>query len=223
MSKFNNVKMESNPEAIEIPVESLIGMALDGSGSLPSVDDYVTFNEFKDRVLIINGDVDNYLMAAIRQIMFFNSDDKRNNIPRDKRKPIKVYIYSYGGDVNFGKAVMAAIEASETPVWTINIGTAYSMGCMILLAGHRRFAMKHSEALIHEGSASLSGSAAQVADAHKAYQRKLEWCKNYTLEHTTISPALYKKKLKDDWYISDKEQVEYGIVEKLIDNIEELY
>ena len=44
-----------------------------------------------------------------------------------------------------------------------------------------------------------------------------------TLEHTTISPALYKKKLKDDWYISDKEQVEYGIVEKLIDNIEELY
>lgn len=221
MSQFN--KERKDIETIDIPLEDLLGMATEGHGSLPSVIDYVDFSEFKDRMLIINGDIGDYLMTLIRQIMFYNADDKRKGIAKENRKPIKVCIYSYGGDVNMGKAVMAAIEASETPVWTINMGTAYSMGCMILLAGHRRFAMKHSEALIHEGSASLSGSAAQVADAHKAYQRKLEWCKNYTLEHTTISPALYKKKLKDDWYISDKEQVEYGIVEKLIDNIEELY
>jgi len=208
---------------VEIGIDDLLAMATDGQGTLPSTIDYIDFQEFKDRILVINGDVDNYLMALIRQIMFYNSEDKRKGLKKEERKPIKICIYSYGGKVDIGKAVMAAIESSETPVWTINMGQACSMGCMILLAGHRRFAMKYSETLIHEGSASLSGSAAQIADAHKAYQKDLEWLKKYTLERTTISPALYKKKLKDDWYISDEEQIEYGIVEKLIDNIEELY
>ena len=216
-------KKAADPQELQITLDDLLSMAAEGQGTLPSVDDYITYKEFGDRIIVINSDINDYLMLIIRQIMFYNADDKRKGIAKENRKPIKVCIYSYGGDVNMGKAIMAAIEASETPVWTINMGTAYSMGCMILLAGHRRFAMKHSEALIHEGSASLSGSAAQVADAHKAYQRKLEWCKNYTLKHTTISPALYKKKLKDDWYISDTEQIEYGIVEKLIDSLEELY
>lgn len=221
MSQFN--KERKDIETIDIPLEDLLGMATEGHGSLPSVIDYVDFSEFKDRILIINGDIGDYLMTLIRQIMFYNADDKRKGIAKENRKPIKVCIYSYGGDVNMGKAVMAAIEASETPVWTINMGTAYSMGCMILLAGHRRFAMKHSEVLIHEGYASLSGSVAQVADAHKAYQKKLDWCRDYTMKRTNISKAQYNKKLKDDWYIYDTEQVEYGIVEKLIDNIEELY
>ena len=120
-------------ETIDIPLDNLIGMALDGHGSLPSTEDYVDFYEFKDRILVINGDVGDYLMALIRQIMFYNADDKRKRIAKEDRKPIKVCIYSYGGDVNIGKAVMAAIEASETPVWTINMGTAYSMGCILRL------------------------------------------------------------------------------------------
>lgn len=216
-------KSKMDLEDVEIGLDDLLGMAIEGQGALPSTTDYVEYKEFADRILVINGDVNDYLMAAIRQIMFYNAEDKRKELKKEDRTPIKVCIYSYGGDVNIGKAVMAAIEASETPVWTINMGTAYSMGCMILLAGHKRFAMKHSEALIHEGSASLSGSAAQIADAHKAYQKKLDWCKKYTLSHTIIPESLYKKKLKDDWYISDEEQLEYGIVDKLIDNLEELY
>lgn len=216
-------RKDNGMESVGVSIEDLLAFASNGSGTLPSVEDYVNYTEFFDRILVINCDIDNRLMLLIRQIMFYNAEDNRKGIPVEKRKPIKVCIYSYGGDVNIGKAIMAAIEASQTPVWTINMGVSYSMGCMILLAGHKRFAMKHSEALIHEGSASLSGSAAQIADAHKAYQKKLEWCKQYTLDHTAISPALYKKKSKDDWYITDAEQIEYGIVEKLIDSIEELY
>lgn len=216
-------KKAADPQELQITLDDLISMATEGQGTLPSIDDYITYKEFGDRIIVINSDINDYLMPIIRQIMFYNADDKYKRIAKEDRKPIKICIYSYGGDVNIGRAIMAAIEASETPVWTINLGEACSMGCMILLSGHRRFAMKYSEALIHEGSASLSGSAAQIADAHKAYQKDLEWRKNYTLEHTTIPSTLYKKKLKDDWYISGQEQVEYGIVEKLIDNIEELY
>lgn len=216
-------KKAADPQELQITLDDLISMATKGQGTLPSIDDYITYKEFGDRIIVINSDINDYLMPIIRQIMFYNADDKYKRIAKEDRKPIKICIYSYGGDVNIGRAIMAAIEASETPVWTINLGEACSMGCMILLSGHRRFAMKYSEALIHEGSASLSGSAAQIADAHKAYQKDLEWRKNYTLEHTTIPSTLYKKKLKDDWYISGQEQVEYGIVEKLIDNIEELY
>lgn len=219
---YKTIKAD-NQQELQITLEDLLAMAETGQGTLPSIDAYIDYTEFGDRIIIINCEIKDYLMSVIRQIMFYNSEDKRNNIAKEDRKPIKIGIYSYGGDVNIGRAIMAAIEASETPVWTINMGEACSMGCMILLSGHRRFAMKYFEALIHEGSASLSGSAAQIADAHKAYQKDLEWRKNYTLEHTTIPPTLYKKKLKDDWYISGQEQVEYGIVEKLIENIEELY
>lgn len=216
-------KKAADPQELQITLDDLISMATEGQGTLPSIDDYITYKEFGDRIIVINSDINDYLMPIIRQIMFYNADDKYKGIAKEDRKPIKICIYSYGGDVNMGKAIMAAIEASETPVWTINMGTAYSMGCMILLAGHRRFAMKHSEALIHEGYASLSGSIAQVADAHKAYQKKLDWCKDYTIERTKISKAQYSKKLNTDWYIYDTEQIQYGIVEKLIDNIEELY
>lgn len=215
----------NDPDTIEttdISLDDLLGMAVQGSGSVPSIYDYIDITEFKDRTIVINCDISESLMGVVRQIMYFNAIDKANGLKPEDRKPIKVFIYSYGGDVNFGKAIIAAIESSVTPVWTINMGTAYSMGFMILISGHKKFALPYSEALIHEGSASLSGSAAQVADAHKAYQKKLEWCKQYTLDHTKIPLALYKKKLKDDWYITDTEQVEYGIVDKIIENIEEL-
>ena len=45
----------------------------------------------------------------------------------------------------------------------------------------------------------------------------------YILEHTKISSRLFKKNKTKDWYIEDKEMVEYGIVDGIIENISDIW
>ena len=86
----------------------------------------------------------------------------------------------------------------------------------------KRYALKNSEALIHQGSGNTGGTAEQVQSAVKQYIKELKILDNNIIERTKITDKLLSKNKNKEWYMFSDEQVEYGIVDKVIDNINEI-
>lgn len=168
---------------------------------------------FKREIILgdIEADVGESVEAFIR---FFNQLDEEENIPIKNRQPIKIFIDSGGGDLCATLTMIDAIEASKTPVWTINIGTAYSGGFFTFLAGHKRFAYPHATFLYHEGSTMNGGDAGKFRNFAEFYEKQLQMLKTITLKYTNISDELYESKKRDDWWITADEAMELGICDE---------
>ena len=190
-------------------------------GSMPLPQEVRSWINLQDRCIYIT-DVDETLIEVNKQIILWNKMDK--NIPIKERKPIKLLIFSHGGYLQETMALVDLIEISKTPVYTINTGQALSAGLVILLAGHKRFAMKNSTCLIHQGSAAFEGTAEEIAQAQNNYRRSLEVMKEFILRKTKITRDVYKQKSKSEWYITgSNEQIKRGIVDFEITDIDQLY
>ena len=108
------------------------------------VEDIFYLKDLKQRKLFIAANISQETVEdAVRHIMQFNREDA--DIPAEERKPIILYVSSNGGDVDAGFELIDVIMNSKTPVYTINLGYQYSMGFLIGLAGHKRYALS----LIH--------------------------------------------------------------------------
>lgn len=110
------------------------------------LEDIFYLKDLKQRKLFISDDISQETIGdAVRHIMQINREDA--DIPVDERLPILLYVTSNGGDVDSGFELVDAIMLSKTPVYTINLGYQYSMGFLIGLAGHKRFATKNAKFL----------------------------------------------------------------------------
>ncbi len=186
------------------------------TNKIESFDSAIEAHSFWDRHLNL-GDIDEEVGAAIEgMIRFWNQYDDENNIPVEERKPIKIYIDSNGGDLIATLTMVDAIKLSRTPVWTINIGAAYSGGFFTFIAGHKRFTYPHASFLYHEGSTSNVGDAGKFQNFAEFYKKQLSILKEITLKYTKISPELYEEKRRDDWWIDSNEAIELGIADEII-------
>lgn len=185
------------------------------SSKLESFDEVLETHSFWARHLIV-GDIDAEVGDAIESmIRFWNQYDNENNIPIEERKPIKIYIDSNGGDLCATFTMIDAIHMSKTPVWTINMGAAYSGGFFTFIAGHKRFAYPHSSFLYHEGSAQTGGTSGQFENFSSFYKKQLNQLKDIVLQHTKISNELYEEKKREDWWIDANEALELGICDEV--------
>lgn len=187
---------------------------------LPSPELLTYYRNLEDRVIWIDYGVDETILEVSKLIMNFNKEDK--DIPIEQRKPIKLLLYSYGGDGQACFSLLDIISLSKTPVWCINMGVAMSAGLLILLAGHKRFCLKNSTALAHSGSGGTSGSYETTEAQMKDYKHFVQTMRDYIMERTKIDSKLMNKKKSQEWYIYAPEQVELGIVDKIIDDIDEI-
>lgn len=163
------------------------------------------------------GDIDNSIADSMdAYIRFFNRLDDEEKIPIEKREPIKIYIDSGGGDLMGTLTIIDAIKKSKTPVWTINIGQAYSGGFFIFMTGHKRFSYKNASFLFHEGSTGTHGDANKFNNWADFYKKVLKKLKELVLEHTKITEEEYEKHVKDDWWLFADEAIEYGICDEII-------
>lgn len=179
------------------------------------------YDNLRNRVMYIENElVREYLIEFTKMVIAWNKEDK--NVPVEKRKPIKIMIYSYGGEIDSVQHFIDICLLSKTPIWTYNLGVAMSGGFYILLAGSKRFALKNSQALLHEGSGGTNGTAEQVRNQQAQYTKQLKTLAEYTLERTKITKEVYSRKKKSEWYINGEEQVSYGIVDKIITDIDDL-
>ena len=141
--------------------------------------------------------MDSNLLNLQRMILRWNMEDAGR--PVEQRKPIHLYIMSYGGDVDYMWSLIDTIEASVTPVITVDMGVAASAAGLIFMAGHRRLMTRRAKVVIHEGSAKLAGDAVKVMDASESYKRVVKQMKDYILSRTGIASSALNRQKCHDW------------------------
>ena len=183
--------------------------------SIDQLIDY--YQSFNDRNLLI-GEIGYEISVAVDSVIrFWNKVDEEDNVPVDKRKPIKIYIQSPGGFLTSTFTMIDAIKLSKTPVYTINVGIAYSGGFFTFICGHKRFAYPHSSFLFHEGNMTLGNmDANKFRNAADFYDKQLDLIEKVVLERTNIAQENYDKHRKDDWWILADEALELGICDEII-------
>ena len=148
-------------------------------------------------------------------IRFWNDYDNNHNIPIEEREPIKIYIDSCGGSLTDTFTIIDAIKMSKTPVYTINLGCAYSGGFFVFICGHKRIAYPNSSFLFHEGSTGTSGTSSQFENYTAFYKRQLGQLKNIVLENTSITEEEYQEIKKDDIWYNAEDGVEKGFIDEI--------
>lgn len=179
------------------------------------VDELFYLKDLKQRKLFLNADVDQFsVFDIVKHIMQFNKEDK--GIPVENRMPILLYVTSNGGEVDSGFELIDIIQNSQTPVYTINLGYQYSMGFLIGLAGHKRYATPNAKFLMHDGSNFIYNSGAKAQDQMEFQKRIEERIKSYILSRSKISGEEYDSKLRVEWYLFADEAKEKGFVDTII-------
>lgn len=188
--------------------------------AMPDPDEISYYKLEKERKYYLDDIVDSCLMGLHRMILRWNMEDVGKK--PEERKPIWIYIMSPGGEADVMWAQLDIIDASETPVYTVNIGTAASAASLIFIAGHQRFMMPNARVIIHEGSAQFGGDAVKVMDASESYKKELKRMKNYILGHTSIPPTQLNRKRNNDWELDAQLCIENGVCDKVVGSIEEV-
>ena len=152
-------------------------------------------------------------------IRYWNLIDDKNNIPVEERQPIKLYIDSNGGDLVQTFIMIDSIRLSKTPVWTIGMGAVYSGGFFTFISGHRRIAYPSSSYLYHEGSTGTSGDAGKFRNYACFYEKQMAALQAHTLKFTDIDEHTYDLHIKDDWWMTAEEAIQYGICDEIATEI----
>lgn len=180
------------------------------------LDDKFSVEDYDGRRLWLNCEVDECVIDnLVYHILRYNRLDR--DLPKEKRKPVLLYINSPGGNVTDGFALIDAIRTSVTPVYTVNVGICYSMGFLIFIAGEKRYAMPHSTFLCHDGSAGAWDSTSKVKDRVAFETGQMEdKTKEYVLERTEISDGVYTAKHRVEWYMYPEEAKSYGVATDIV-------
>ena len=179
------------------------------------IEDLFYLKDLKQRKLFISADIYQETVAdAIRHIMQINREDM--GIAKEDRKPIILYIASNGGSVDAGFALIDVILCSETPVYVVNQGYQYSMGFLIGLAGHKRFAMPNAKFLMHDGSQLVYNSGAKAQDQMEFNKKLEERTKQYVISRTKITSEMYDSQMRKEWYMFADEAKELGVTDYII-------
>ena len=114
------------------------------------------------------------------------------------------------------------IAASETPVYTVNVGQCSSAAALIFMSGKRRFMLPTATVLIHEGSGTIEGDAVKVFDQAASYKAMVKKMHNYILSHTSIPAGTLSRKKNNDWELDAQTCIKYGVCDRIVDNLSEI-
>jgi ATP-dependent Clp protease protease subunit len=171
----------------------------------------------KDRIVFlgtqINDEIANLLIA---QLLFLESEDPD--------KDINFYINSPGGSVTAGLAVYDTMQYIKPDIATVCIGQASSMGAVLLAAGAagKRYSLPNSRILIHQPLGGVQGQAADIKIQAEEILRLKQRLNEIISFHTKQDFSKIEKDTDRDFFMSGLEASEYGIVDHVINNRDDL-
>lgn len=174
----------------------------------------------ENRIFYIDYEIDESILEIQRSIIAINIAD-RDILPED-RLPIKIYLDTPGGLLSETMSLASVIIMSKTPVITVNIAESYSGGCILLLAGHKRYTLPYAKAMLHTGSGGTVGTYEQTEQAQKNYKKQVEEMGIYILERSGMDERIYKRNKSKDWYMDANEQKQFGIVHEIVTDLDEI-
>lgn len=206
------------PTLIDVPI---IGAMKDND--LPSPEEYTYWKLREQRVFSIDYEIDeDYSLIELGKVII-QMNIEEHDIPKEELKPIYIFVHSFGGDLRQSMFFCDLVIASRIPIITIAMGAAMSAGFNIFLAGHKRYAFKHAQLLVHAGYAGFEGTASEMEEFNKNYKKQIAEMKDYILERTDIDEKVFNKNKNKDWYLTSEELVKYNVVDKLIDNFNDIF
>jgi len=171
----------------------------------------------KDRIIFLgtpmNDEVANLLIA---QFLFLESEDSE--------KEINFYLNSPGGIVTSGLAVYDTMQYIKPDIATVCIGQAASMGALLLASGTKgkRYTLPNSRILIHQPMGGFQGQASDIAIQAKEILRMKGTLNEILAFHTGKDIDIIQGDTDRDFFMSGKEAKEYGIVDHVIVNRDDL-
>ena len=167
----------------------------------------------KERIIFLNGPVDDGVSALVcAQLLFLESENPK--------KEIQMYINSPGGMVTAGLAIYDTMQYVKSPVATVCMGLAASMGSFLLAAGEKehRIALPNARIMVHQPSGGFSGQASDIerhAEDILKMKRKLN---EIYAKHTGQPIEVIEKTLDRDYFMSSEEARAFGIVDHVYDS-----
>lgn len=181
----------------------------------PTLLDY--YKDLNERVIWIDEDIDDYTLNVVKKITQWNREDKKK--PPEKRKPIKIIFYSFGGSLDVHNTLIDIIKLSKTPIWGINAGRCMSAAAMIFLSCHKRLMLENASFLFHQGSGAFSGTFGEVMAQMAEYQQSVEKLTRFMVEHTKYTAEEVEENICGEWYIRADEAIEKGVCEEIVKDI----
>jgi ATP-dependent Clp protease protease subunit len=171
----------------------------------------------KDRIIFLgtamNDEIANLLIA---QLLFLESEDPD--------KDINFYVKSPGGIVTAGLAVYDTMQYIKPDIATVCIGQAASMGAVLLTAGTKgkRYSLPNSRILIHQPMGGFQGQASDIEIQAKEILRMKETLNQILVRHTGKDLSQIQNDTDRDFFMSGEEAKEYGIIDHVIKNRDDL-
>ena len=166
----------------------------------------------KDRIIIINGEIDNNVAnSVVAQLLYL---DSLNN------EDISIYINSPGGSVTDGMAIYDTMNYITSDVSTIGMGLCASMAAFLLSSGKKgkRYVLPFCEVMIHQPLGGAQGQATEIKIAAEHILKTKDKLNKILSNNTGKNLEIIEKDTDRDNFMDANEALEYGIVDKIIEN-----
>ena len=166
----------------------------------------------KERIVFLVGTVsDNIASLVTAQFLFLESENPK--------KEIFFYINSPGGLVTSGLGIYDTMQYIKSPVSTLCIGQASSMGSFLLAAGEkgRRFSLPNSRIMVHQPSAGFQGQATDIQIHAKEILSLKERLNKIYSKHTGKSIKEISQALERDKFMTAEEAKDFGLIDTVVE------
>lgn len=166
-----------------------------------------------ERIVFITGEINmETATVAIAQLLYLDSIDNS--------KEINVYINSPGGEVDSGLAIYDTMQIVKSPVKTIAVGLAASMGAMLLSGGApgMRCALPHANIMIHQPLGGAKGQQTEIEIVAQHMKQTREVLEGLLIERSNgkLTDKNIKENTERDNYLTPQKALDLGIIDEII-------
>jgi ATP-dependent Clp protease protease subunit len=164
----------------------------------------------KERIVFVSGPVhDEMATSIVAQLLFLESENPK--------KEIAMYINSPGGAVTSGLSIYDTMQYIRSPISTVCIGQAASMGSLLLAAGEKdlRFSLPNSRIMVHQPSAGFQGQASDIAIHAKEILELKDRLNEIYVKHCGQKLEKVEAALDRDYFMTPEQAMDWGIIDKI--------
>jgi ATP-dependent Clp protease, protease subunit len=170
----------------------------------------------KDRIVFIGTEInDQVANTIVAQLIFLRAEDPK--------KDVSIYLHSPGGSISAGLAIYDTMRFLGCDINTYCIGQAASMAALLLGAGTKgkRFALPNSRIIMHQPSGGITGTSADMHLQAQEILRLKQMCAGVFSDHTGQTVERILEDTDRDFFMSPKDALEYGLIDKILNPAEQ--
>jgi ATP-dependent Clp protease, protease subunit len=166
-----------------------------------------------ERIIFLGTPIDDQVAnLVVAQLLHLESEDPD--------KDISIYINSPGGSIYSGLAIYDTMKFVKPDIATMCVGVAMSMGSLLLAAGTKgkRSVLPNSRILIHQPSAGFEGQSTDIEIHAREILNVRASIDEIYAQHTGLSTEQVRQDMERDRFFTAEQAVEYGLVDRILEN-----